>query len=166
MADCGRSSTSCAPAANPCAQSSNACCPKAAKVCCPKTQTKVCPPIPKTVCPKPCHVPKPGECKKGAGPSLARTNFERLRQLSRPYPHRLSNTGELTGNPRRKGLGKRISTNTMHGVNSVNDLRAWGQSVEDRRRHFLEKMFQVQNGDDDEFDENVRVLEFKFLLTS
>lgn len=39
-----------------------------------------------------------------------------------------------------KGLGKKISSSTLHSIESVNDLRAWGICKEDKRNHFLELM--------------------------
>lgn len=46
-----------------------------------------------------------------------------------------------------KGLGKKISNCTLHGIESVNDLRSWSQCNCDRRRHFLEFMNPVLNED-------------------
>ncbi|ODN05467.1 hypothetical protein Ocin01_01195 [Orchesella cincta] len=37
-------------------------------------------------------------------------------------------------------LGPRVSSNTLHGVRSVNDLRSWSVCCEDQRRYFLEQM--------------------------
>lgn len=37
-------------------------------------------------------------------------------------------------------LPRRLSTNTLHGVRSVNDLRAWSPCCSEQRRYFFEKM--------------------------
>jgi hypothetical protein len=39
-----------------------------------------------------------------------------------------------------KGLGKKISNSTLHGVDSINDLRSWSNCKDDRRKQFLEFM--------------------------
>lgn len=47
-----------------------------------------------------------------------------------------------------QGLRRRLSTNTLHGMRSVGDLRAWSLCNEDQRRYFLEKM-QMKGGSAD-----------------
>ena len=59
----------------------------------------------------------------------------------RPLCHYSSGQGYLMSKPKRPGVHKKISSNTLHGIDSVNDLRSWSNCKDDRRKYFLEKMF-------------------------
>ncbi|CAL8072933.1 unnamed protein product [Orchesella dallaii] len=53
-------------------------------------------------------------------------------------------------------LGPRVSSNTLHGVRSVNDLRSWSVCCEDQRRYFLEQMLKSRGPVQDvEFDDDI-----------
>lgn len=51
-----------------------------------------------------------------------------------------------------------VSTNSLHGVDSVNDVRSWSSSPERRRKHFLDQMHKGRNIS----AENVGLCEFVF----
>lgn len=71
----------------------------------------------------------------------------RFKNTFRPTCLRTGCTNYMAVNPRMRGLGKKISSNTLHTVESVNDLRAWSVCKDDQRRYFMEKMFPSEPSD-------------------
>jgi len=49
-----------------------------------------------------------------------------------------------------------ISTNNIHGIDSVNDIRSWSFSSECRRKHFLDQMLNGSKTGEEKVRENIQ----------
>lgn len=102
--------------------------------------------------PTSCCTPNAGAtCGKGGG-------F--LRRLLGPFDPR-KEFRQLAYQPlKKKNLVRKISTNTLHGVDSVNDLRSWSLNKEERRKHYLEQMIMAseQAGGEEEDEDEVIII--------